>query len=48
MQYFSIVTFPPTSEDNSFVVIYYNCYSHDNPCETSSESLWIVPGTLEV
>ena len=51
MNYYSIATFGPVREDESFVVIYYNCYSEEEDnhdvTETSHESLWIVPGTLE-
>jgi len=49
MNYYSIATFGPVREDESFVVIYYNCYSEDHDVtETYNESLWIVPGTLEI
>jgi hypothetical protein len=56
MNSYSIATFGPVREDESFVVIYYRCYislfsseedNHD-VTKTSYESLWIVPGTLEV
>ena len=47
MNYYTIATFGPELGDSSFVVLYYSCYSAENPSDTTNESLWIVPGTLE-
>jgi hypothetical protein len=46
MQYFNLAVFEPEENDPEWVVLYHCCYGNGDIC-TSSESYWVVPGTLE-
>lgn len=46
MDHYAIAVFRPETYDTSWVVQYYCCYSYGSP--TPSESLWAVPGTLDL
>ena len=50
MTRYTLAVFEPELEDSSCVVHYYCCYSDtgDALAEFPNESVWYVPGTLEV
>jgi hypothetical protein len=47
MVQYALAIFEPDHCDTSCVIMYYCCYS-DRPSKDPSESIWVVPGTLNL